>query len=709
MPLDSMMHFKKSEYLQLDMQVSVLQSKLSRAERLLEEFERKEAANSKSFSIIAKQLNRLSNSSKKHLVKTLTIEIGGYLNNGKDNGFSELVTCLTTFISNIKVISDQISAHKSPPKSQSAKSQGYEHQPHNKLKELIVTNTKLKNRLNNILRTKLLCKNCNTQIDIAKAVSSTKESIGTSNRLATSSDLGFPGTNDRFKSFDMSKFSVLKSLKSLLNGESSIIPEYSDAKNEKEIPKPNFLNESSLFIKKPDPVKDIDSNRAALNTPNNSYTKKEEHLIGRQDESSQYDYRVTSYGSQKPTESKIIHRDLLKDFNCPETLNGDQVSILYHLDTIKSISSKKSEDESPKKNFKDKVSKCLDNLQRQVDTIQQEVFTQVNSLKQIVSAREEYNKDPIQGERSVESFKSSDNRKELSNTSYSGQTPYFDRIAVNDIRGEQNKAEFTYNHTYIENIDDIGDYEYNEVNGHNELRKSKSLDPRITEKLINDHSLKLEAVFRYNQPKPNQYVNENSGEMFESFKFFNPQSNRTQKTQNVFETDISDKKIPKPKISLAFAKTTNEGFFKTMRYDRNKINKTLANNERTKTSANNNTVGLKDFRNINVPKIAKQIISQLSTANPNKQTKPLKNRSPEQVNDQLTNRSRRANNELIKTFNDSIRPKTRLQNQNSLNYENMTSKGQDSQRSLLNKIKGRIVAKASLTPRSHLGNINKPN
>lgn len=708
-PPDSMVNFKKSEFLQLDMQVSMLQNKLNRAERLLDEFERKEAANSKAFSIIAKHLNRLSNSSKSYVVKGITTDIGGHIKNGGDKGFNELFNSLTTFISSVKVIKIVKKLRNEEASSRSVKSQDYHSYGHNKVKQLADMNRKLTNRLEALLHAKLSCKNCKTQIDIGKAVSSTRESIGASDNLATSSEIEFIESIGRLKSIETSKFSVLKSLKSLLNGDSSIMHAKNDDKRYLESVAQNLINESSIFVKKSDPVKDEASGREHQNTPKHGLPVKISQFVVKLDQSSKYDYKMDSYISQDDPIQKPLRRELLVDFEDAEA--PDLVKqVLYNLDTIKSISSKKSEEEKekPKETFQANVFKYLDNIQKEVECIKQDAASQASSLKQLASVRGDCKKIKLQHQVSVDSYKLSSNKKKSCKNFYSKQTPYFDRLTVDDLVDitQNNNFKMNYNHDFINDVDAIHDEDKSEsINGFAELRKSKSLDPRLTDKMFLEPELKLDSVFRFNQPKPCERKEENTTEMFESFKFFNPQSNRTQRTQNVFENGSSEKKNIKPKKQLAFAKTSNDGFFKTMRYDRNAASKNFHNTDKTRNNITATQLSNKEFKNVQIPKIVKQIATQLGSSNTNKLTKPVKPRSPEHPLESLFNKPRRLNNELTKTFADVSRPKTRLQNQNSINAENLTNKAPDSQRNLLNKIKSRIAAKTSVTPRSHLGSL----
>jgi len=701
MPPDSIVHFKKSEYMQLDMQVSVLQNKLSRAEKLLEDFERKEAANSKALNIIAKQLNQLSDSAKNYFIRGINLEIGGYIKNDNDKGLNELVSCLSTFSSAIKIVSEKSKKDINKTSSMSVKSQGYEVNSNHTVKELIDINKKLTRRLERILRSKLLCENCNTKIDIGKAVSSTNYSSSYNNRVTPNSDMELLESIGRYKSLETSKFSVFRSLKSLLNEGSSIINNNNQDKCETHI-NLNFINESSVFVKKSDPFDD------KLVTQNDS--RRIMHQKGKlienkrfvAEQSSQYECELqpdSDLDTDKKTDCK---RELLSEFNNAEKTKLNQnEQVIQRLDTIKSLSSHKSETED-KKELPNHVIKCLDNLQKQMNNLRIELASQTCSLKQIASARDEAKEKSI-NRKSLNSYISSVDKSASVKNQKSKQTPYFDRISLNDIvvGCDQNKLNITYNKNYIDDVDDLENEKLNlEESGYVELRKSKSLDPRISEQMMTINGLNIESIFNYNQRKPSEHIVQQTQEMFESFKFFNLHSSKTKKTENIFTNGSSEKKNLKPKKQL-FTKTTNDGFFKTMRYDRNLMYKNSGNNEKTKTNTTSQNFTIKDFKNNYIPKITKQLNLQFNTSTNNKLLKPIKAKSPENFLDKINIRFKKPN-ELTKTFHEPVHSKSRIQNQNSVNHDNIPNTCLDSQRSLLNKIKNRIVAKKSITPRSQL-------
>lgn len=351
MPPDSMLNFKKSEYLQLDMQVSVLQSKLTRAERLLEELERKEAASAKAISIITKQVNRLSDTSKRAVSRGVAAEMASYAKSA-GSGFGELMDCLNGFLTGIKIISTAESKSHAELCSRLVRSQDNSRTAQGRVVALDDLNKRLKRRLDGILRSRLQCRGCHTQIDVAGAVSSTRESTN-------ASELDFPSASDNFKSLDSSKFRSLKSIKSLLNGEN-------EALVAQQLQKPAFMNESSIFVKKVTP--DGEDSAAVLDTPKNSQIV-DKYVHESMKESSQYECvpapQLATPNDAKPT----LNRDLLPDFN-EESTEPRIAPKLQHLDTIRSVSSDEDAQRSSRVRFQEKVARCLDSLQRKVSSIQ---------------------------------------------------------------------------------------------------------------------------------------------------------------------------------------------------------------------------------------------------------------------------------------------------------------------------------------------------
>lgn len=233
-----------------------------------------------------------------------------------------------------------------------------------------------------------------------------------------------------------------------------------------------------------------------------------------------------------------------------------------------------------------------------------------------------------------------------------------------------------------------------------ELRKSKSLGPDFLDcdQISNQH-LKLESVYKYNQPKKPETTRTANENMFESFKFF--KTTRDKEHTYQLNHKKSSKKKPQRK-RLAVSRSNNGNIFKTLnneerkRVFRNSFRNSLKPLEKTNKSQTRYTFYQKNMKNkkkleYNKPPLKKRIVE---TGVRGHQTMLSKIKNP------FFESSRSKFKKKTGLYQN--KPYNATQNQNSINLTNIMN---DSSRrrietgknsNLINKIKSRMLGKMEL-------------
>ena len=217
LPHDTSSQLKGANYMQLDMKNSMLQSRLTRNEKLLEEFEKKNAVHTRTLKIISKYVNALSNGAKRFMQKSFKLELANLMQAcGKASDIADLVEVLTEFVSSIKVM--RTCAEDAESKQQTgAKSVDHDRGTRNALRDLKEENHKLKAKLEKLSKGQLECYSCHASIDIKKVLQLSQPLMMNSHIISGIGKQMQYDSMAQSNTLDISKFSELRSLHSFLN------------------------------------------------------------------------------------------------------------------------------------------------------------------------------------------------------------------------------------------------------------------------------------------------------------------------------------------------------------------------------------------------------------------------------------------------------------------------------------------------------------
>ena len=242
---------KNANYIELDMKNSMLQNRLTRNEKILEEYERKNAFYSKSLKLISKYINALSNGAKRFIQKSLKVELASLVKLCNTNSdMVELIEILTDFVTGIKILKNKADDDE-PIKDRSSMSVDFDKNSNYALEQLRAENQKLKSKLDKISKGELDCNNCHMKIDIKKILGIQNPLMLQSNVFSQIERHMTMNSLMQSKNMDISKFSDLRSLHSFLKEDKN--------ENKKILNKLNHLNgqkdslcidDSSVFLKK---------------------------------------------------------------------------------------------------------------------------------------------------------------------------------------------------------------------------------------------------------------------------------------------------------------------------------------------------------------------------------------------------------------------------------------------------------------------------
>lgn len=249
-PIDNDSKLKNTSYVEMDMKNNVLQNRIARTEKLLEESEKKNALYSRSLKLINKYANVLSNGAKKFLQKGLKQELANFMQIcGGNNDIIDLVEILTDFISGIKILKTE-AAKKNDLKKHSAKSVDCRIGNKYALEQLEKENQQLKDKLDKLGKGQLNCNNCHAKIDVKKLLNTSNPLMMKSSVLSQIEKHAALDSVQQPNTLDISKFSELHSLHSLLKDDNN--------ENKKAISKIHAfgqrdslcIDDSSVFLKK---------------------------------------------------------------------------------------------------------------------------------------------------------------------------------------------------------------------------------------------------------------------------------------------------------------------------------------------------------------------------------------------------------------------------------------------------------------------------
>ena len=328
LPKETLNDMRKTEFVQIDMQNSILQNKLKRMEKLIDEYEKKEAVSSRLIRMINKYVNYLSNSAKKFLISRFKKELEALVSveNGNDTDLYCLITDLTEFISGIKLIKKtKPEKPKTKAKQRTAKSTDFHMNIRNVYSDMVEENKKLREKLEKDSKQ-------------AKA----PENAKAGGKILLNTDISKIHKNPQYdsvligKTLNVSKISGLKSLNSFFNDELkdnsiAVLPEN---KNTLKIENINHreslvLQDNSVFLKKHNVTK---NNTMINNLSINDITFEEEPGRARQEpkvdegnwvideiedcENEQSYYTLKDVSESMDVNSHLSNKNLMSKFNC---------------------------------------------------------------------------------------------------------------------------------------------------------------------------------------------------------------------------------------------------------------------------------------------------------------------------------------------------------------------------------------------------------
>lgn len=326
LPQDDNSQLKGINYMQLDMKNSMLQNRLTRNEKLLEEYERKNAVHSRSLKLLSKYINALSNGAKRFMQKSLKVELSNLMQmcNGASD-ITDLVETLTDFIGSIKIMRS-VDDGKNEEHKQRAKSTGYDKHTGNAAKELQEENLRLKGKLEKINKGQLECYNCHTSLDIRKILQLAKPATMHSHVFSNIERQEAYDSMMQSKTLDISKFSELRSLHSFLKDDkcdkpSKIMGRHNFTQNQKDS---MCIDDSSMFFKKKNPASQNISAMPMLSI-NDTFEeirpeKNKSHVNWvikemEDSEKTETDYSIESRVDIEEAIEQLEPKNLLSDFN----------------------------------------------------------------------------------------------------------------------------------------------------------------------------------------------------------------------------------------------------------------------------------------------------------------------------------------------------------------------------------------------------------
>lgn len=325
LPIGNQSQLKNISYVQLDMKNSMLQNRLARSEKLLDEYEKKGALYGKAMKLVNKYVNALSNGAKRFLHKSLKMELANFMQAyGGFNEMTDLIEILTDFIGNIKLLKVEKSGINDKQRC-SAKSVDCDKETRYAMEELLNENNRLKAKLDKINKGTIDCFNCHAKIDIKKILASSKPLMMQSNVLSHIAKQGAYDSMMQSKTLEISQFSEMHSLHSMLREDKNEI-------NNKGVARLNIPNQrdsiciedSSVFLKKNNlkshnttvmPMLSINDTVEEIKIVNDKSCMNWIIKEIEDSEKTETDYSMQSIGQVQEETIKLNPRKLLDDFN----------------------------------------------------------------------------------------------------------------------------------------------------------------------------------------------------------------------------------------------------------------------------------------------------------------------------------------------------------------------------------------------------------
>lgn len=314
-----------TNFAQIDMQNDILQNKIKRLEKLINEYEKKEAVSSKLIRTVSKYINYLSNNAKRFVINGFKKEIEALVNIKAENesDIHLLITDLTEFISSVKTTKiDKRNKREKKSKGYSRNSRSVDFGKNDKdtIKSLEKENSKLKAKIDKMANKGKRGHNDLNGINQTPLFYETNISRIKKNNKADSSLNG--------KTLDFSKISELKSLNSFFNdelNEQKIIEKPSKVNNKTEslligtsLRESMVIKDTSVFLKKNNNtnnntfVKNLSINDITLDGENEvnglKQQEKVQNWIIEEQEDSNSNFSNSPKENQEEEENKIVRK-----------------------------------------------------------------------------------------------------------------------------------------------------------------------------------------------------------------------------------------------------------------------------------------------------------------------------------------------------------------------------------------------------------------